>query len=266
MEILGGEFYSDDIADLGAKDAAIGTAGVWIVELAELAAMNRAEVEKVKAFLSRRIDRYRPPYARHYIWTPRQCVFGGSINLQKYLKDETGGRRFWPARCGHMNLDALRRDRDQLWAEAVVRYERGELWWLDTADLIADAAGEQEERLQADPWETAIETWLALAIQCHHRRCARVRHQERTGTLDESRRDQSWHHPTPIGVGTSGTRPTLRVTHQTPAIPAEREEVDGQHQRRTTGVVGFYQLEEFQERHIRLQEDTGQLCSHRLVG
>lgn len=160
FEILGGEFYSDDIADLSAKDAAMGTAGVWIMELAELAAMGRSEVEKVKAFLSRRIDRYRPPYARHYIWTPRQCVFGGSINLAKYLKDETGGRRFWPAKCGHMNLDALRRDRNLLWAEASARYEKSESWWLDTPELVADAAVEQEERLQSDPWEPLIAAWL----------------------------------------------------------------------------------------------------------
>jgi predicted P-loop ATPase len=161
LDILGGEFYSDDIAELGSKDASLGAAGVWIVELAELEAMGRADVSKVKSFLSRRVDRFRPPYGRHYIWVPRQCIFAGSVNLNCYLKDETGGRRFWPVKCGNkLNLDALRRDRDQLWAEAVVRYRKGEPWWLDDDKLVAAAAEEQEERYQNDPWESLVWAWV----------------------------------------------------------------------------------------------------------
>ena len=160
FEILGGEFYSDDIAELGTKDAALGTAGTWIVELAELSAMGRAEVERIKSFISRLVDRFRPPYGRHYVWTPRQCVFGGSVNLLRYLKDETGGRRFWPVHCGRLDLESLRRDRDQLIAEAKVRFEDGDPWWLDTPKLVELAGEEQEERYQADPWEDIIAGWL----------------------------------------------------------------------------------------------------------
>lgn len=165
FEILGAEFYSDDIAELGSKDAQLGVAGVWIVELAELDAMGRAEISKIKRFLSEKEDRFRPPYARHLVWVPRQCVFGGSINVNRYLKDETGGRRFWPVPCGPLlRLESLRRDRDQLWAEAVMLYQKGVCWWLDTPELVASAAEEQEERYQADPWEPVIDKWLEARL------------------------------------------------------------------------------------------------------
>jgi predicted P-loop ATPase len=160
FQILGGEFYTDDIADLGTKDASMAMAGVWIVELAELDAMSRTEISKIKAFLSRAVDHFRPPYGRHMIWVPRQCIFGGSVNVDRYLKDETGGRRFWPVVCGKFDLEALRRDRDQLWAEADYLYHSGAHWWLEDDDLIAAAALEQEDRYQTDPWEDKIEEWL----------------------------------------------------------------------------------------------------------
>jgi|SRR5215471_4221819 len=160
FKIIGGEFYSDDIAELGTKDASLSAAGAWIIELAELDAMGRADISKIKAFLSRSEDRFRPPYGRHLITAPRQCIFGGSVNVAAYLKDETGGRRFWPVTCGRINLEALRRDRDQLWAEADARYNRGEPWWLDTAELNREAAAEQEARYQTDPWEPEIDRYL----------------------------------------------------------------------------------------------------------
>jgi len=167
FQILGGEFYSDDIADLGTKDAALGTTGAWIIELAELAAMGRTEIEKIKSFISRTTDRFRPPYGRHLIEVSRACVFAGSVNLNRYLKDETGGRRFWPVVCGNvLNLAALRRDRDQLWAEAVVRYNQKQRWWLDQMSLIQAASLEQEDRYQSDPWESLIERWLLGHDEC----------------------------------------------------------------------------------------------------
>ena len=119
-------------------------------------------MSRIKSFLTRTVDRYRPPYERYVIDVPRQCVFAGSVNPDTYLRDETGNRRFWPIRCGQIDLEALRRDRDQLWAEALALYRQGAIWWLDDPELIAMARAEQEERYQSDAWDSLIDRWLAF--------------------------------------------------------------------------------------------------------
>jgi predicted P-loop ATPase len=160
FRILAQPWFTDDIADLGTKNAALATIGAWIIELPELDAMTRAELTRVKAFMSRSTDRFRPPYGRRLIESPRQCVFAGTVNHSEYLRDETGGRRFWPVEVGRIDVDSLRRDRDQLWSEAVARYRKGEHWWLETVELNASAAGEQDARYQADAWESLIMAWV----------------------------------------------------------------------------------------------------------
>lgn len=154
-------WFTDELAEIGSKDAAQQMRGVWIIEMAELDAIGRAEVSRIKAFLTRTSDRYRPPYERYVVTVPRQCVFAGSVNPDTYLRDETGNRRFWPLRCGEIDLDGLRRDRDQLWAEAVARFNAGAPWWLEDRDLIVSATAEQEARYEPDAWDALIERWLA---------------------------------------------------------------------------------------------------------
>jgi putative DNA primase/helicase len=158
--LAGADWFTDELAEIGSKDAAQQMRGVWVVEFAELDAISRAEVSRIKAFLTRTTDRYRPPYERYVITVPRQCVFAGSVNPETYLRDETGNRRFWPVRCGDIDIDALARDRDQLWAEAVARYRAGAIWWLDDPELIALAKAEQDQRYQADAWDARIDRWL----------------------------------------------------------------------------------------------------------
>jgi hypothetical protein len=160
LAILGGEWYSDDVADLTTKDAPLGTRGKWILEFAELDTLARVAPSRIKAFISRATDRFRLPYDRRAADFPRECVFAGTVNHSGYLRDETGGRRFWPVVCGKVNLDALRRDRDQLWAEATARYRQGDRWWLDTPELVEAAEAEQGERYDDDPWEKPIADWL----------------------------------------------------------------------------------------------------------
>jgi predicted P-loop ATPase len=103
LRILFDPWYTDEIADLGSKDAAMQARGVWLVELAELEAMSRPEASRAKAFVTRTTDRFRPPYGRRLVETPRTCVLWGTTNSETYLKDETGGRRFWPIRARKIN-------------------------------------------------------------------------------------------------------------------------------------------------------------------
>ena len=92
--------------------------------------------------MSRSSDRFRPPYGRRLIESPRQCVFAGTVNHHDYLKDDSGGRRFWPVQCGRIDVGRLEQDRDQLWAEAKAKYAGGAIWWLETAELV-EAAEQQ---------------------------------------------------------------------------------------------------------------------------
>jgi predicted P-loop ATPase len=159
LKVIAGDWFADEIADFGTKDAAMQIRGVWIVEIAELTGMSRPDVARIKAFMSRATDRFRPPYGKRLVESPRQCVFAGTVNNSNYLRDDTGGRRFWPVACQRILTDPLARDRDQLWAEAVARYRAGEAWWLDTPELNAVAEQEQSARYEGDPWDEAIATW-----------------------------------------------------------------------------------------------------------
>jgi predicted P-loop ATPase len=117
----------------------LGTRGKWILELAELDGIAKATPSKVKAFISRAVDHFRLPYDRRAEDFPRECIFCGSVNHGSYLKDDAGARRFWPVTVAAVDLEALQRDRNQLWAEASERYGRGEHWWLDTPELVQAA-------------------------------------------------------------------------------------------------------------------------------
>lgn len=161
-ETLGGPWYTDDVASLDTKDAPLGTRGKWIIEFSELDAMARSTPSRIKAFVSRATDRFRLPYDRRAGDFPRECVFVGTVNHTAYLRDETGGRRFWPVAVTRVDLAALRRDHDQLWAEAVARFRRGDRWWFDAGEteLVAAAESEQSERYDDDPWQATVATWI----------------------------------------------------------------------------------------------------------
>ncbi len=154
--ILGGLWFSDSLPEASGKDAAQHLAGKWLVELGELAVMGKWEATSLKAFLTRQEDKYRPPYGRTEIVQKRQCVFIGTTNQSVYLKDSTGGRRFWPIVAGKINNVALAADRDQLFAEAVARYKAGEKWHPDPEFEKTFIQPQQEARFEEDSWEGTV--------------------------------------------------------------------------------------------------------------
>jgi len=160
VRVMAGEWFADTALDFDSKDAAQCLLGKWIYEFGELASFNRSEVARIKAFVSSPSDNLRPSYGRRNVDWPRQCVFIGTTNDEKYLTDTTGNRRFWPVRCGKIDLKALARDRDQLWAEAAKRWARKERWWMNKEEERL-AVEQQSKREAVDPWQASISTWIA---------------------------------------------------------------------------------------------------------
>jgi predicted P-loop ATPase len=160
--LAGDEWFTDRLGNVESKEAAEQIGGAWIVEVAELASVTRVkEVSAVKAFLSQVEDRYRPPYGRSVERRARRCVFAGTINPggSGYLSDDTGNRRFWPVEVREIDIEAVRRDRDQLWAEAVHLYESGVTWHLSREEMPREQAATRARRT-IDPWEDELRVRL----------------------------------------------------------------------------------------------------------
>lgn len=152
-------WLSDTPFVVGDKDAYGLVQGIWIYELAELKALRGASNEGIKAFLSSRKDRFRRPYGRIPEVHLRTVAFVGTTNLEEFLSDETGSRRFWPVFVGTADLAAIRRDRDQLWAEAVHRYRAREKWWLDReGELLLKQVSMRHQVSEA--WQHTIRAWV----------------------------------------------------------------------------------------------------------
>lgn len=149
------EWFTDSIGDIHQKDTIDNMIGKWIIEFGEIATIKKTEKEPMKAFISRQVDRIRMPYGRRAEDFPRQFIFIGSTNDSRYLQDETGNRRFWPVAIDQADLDWLKKYRDQLFAEAVVRCDLGEELYL-SPEIEALAKIEQEDRFEVDEWEEPI--------------------------------------------------------------------------------------------------------------
>ena len=152
------EWFADDLPlDADTKRQMESTAGKWIVEAGELKGMSKSVVTDLKAYLSRQVDQARMAYARKEKKSPRQCVIIGTTNeTADYLRDSTGNRRFWPVAISMFDIESLRADRDQLWAEAAHIEASGESIRLDPK-FYGDASEQQDSRTQTDPIEVLLE-------------------------------------------------------------------------------------------------------------
>lgn len=158
-------WFNDSLTNLSGKESYEAIQFAWLVELAELSALRKSDVEAVKNFISKREDTYRGAYARRVKTHKRQCVFFGSTNDDEFLKDATGNRRFFPVEVKRTRktrlifepeFDAIV---DQLWAEAMEGYMLGEALTLsDEAEAIA--GGTREEFTERTPIQGLIEEYL----------------------------------------------------------------------------------------------------------
>lgn len=161
LRILGGDWYAETPFKIGDKDAYQQLQGTWLYEIPEMDSFNKAESTAVKAFVTIQVDRYREPYARRPVDRPRQCVFAGNTNHSEYFKDTTGNRRFWPIRCAAtIDLDKLAEWREQLFAEAMLRFHEGVRWHPTREEELLYFKPQQEEREIVDPWLYPLQDWL----------------------------------------------------------------------------------------------------------
>lgn len=168
LNILGGDWFCDSLTTFEGREAAEMIQGYLIIEVGELTAMNRQENNAVKQFLSKPHDVYRAPYARRTAKHPRRCVFFGTSNDTEFLRDHTGGRRFWPVDVGIEEpkksvWDDLPKERDQIWAEAYLYWRLGEPLRL-TGEAERIAKEQQEEHREVSEKEGIIQAFLEQPI------------------------------------------------------------------------------------------------------
>jgi len=169
VELLGGDWYGYmNNVDVGSKDTYYQMHGQWIMELVEMTPTRKTDADELKGFLTTRIDKYRRVYGTKLEKFRRTCIFIGTVNPNDigYFVDQTGNRRFHPVHVSNIDLAALALIRDQLFAEAMDCYMRGELTYINDAEVLKLAEKEQKQRLSADPWFPLVEEYI-LANKPH---------------------------------------------------------------------------------------------------
>lgn len=169
-DLVGDEYYSETLSltDMDDKSGAEKLQGFWVIEIGELAGMKKADIEKVKAFLSTSDDKYRPSYGKTVESHPRQCIIIASVNGERgYLRDVTGNRRFWIVKVRQeeqiKRWNFSRNERDQIWAEAKAIWESGEKLFLE-GDLIKQAEDAQRDAMEVDERQGMVEEYLETLL------------------------------------------------------------------------------------------------------
>jgi len=164
LQILGGEWYINahlstneskkDLIDLMRK--------AWIIEISELSGFKKAAIEDIKNFISCETDRVRMPYARNSEDFPRHNIFIGTHNPSgdnQYLRDDTGNRRFWPVSCADIDIEKAKKWKDQLWAEAMIRYKKIDMY-LTSNDSLLILKDYHSDRESHNPWDDMIQEYI----------------------------------------------------------------------------------------------------------
>lgn len=166
---LGKAWYSDTFMTVHGKEALEQIQGCWLIEMAELSGLRKAEVEPIKHFLSKQEDIFRPAYARISETFPRQCIFIGTTNNKDFLRDPSGNRRFIPVDINRNRAtfdifeDLTEAEVDQMWAEAVTLYRKGEKLFLSPeAEVIAKR--EQRNHSEGDERFGIVESYLETLL------------------------------------------------------------------------------------------------------
>jgi putative DNA primase/helicase len=156
---MGGEWFSDTPMDMASKDRFQQLHGTWIYEWSELSSIRMADLEDIKAFITSQDDRFRASYAAETLSHKRRGIIVGSTNTPQFLRDPTGDRRFWPVTIREpIDLELIKSERDNFWAEALEEFELGTPWHDDPRDAIELAQRHAAHREQ-DVWEPMVEGW-----------------------------------------------------------------------------------------------------------
>jgi len=157
FSIIGGKWYAEALESIQSNNFLQSLHGKMLIEFADMSGMDRAEVNRIKQIISCRMDRFRAPYDRTPKDHLRQCVLVSTTNEGHFLRDDTGGSRFWPIETGEIRHDLLTADRDQLFAEAVHAFKAGATYHIMPMQETEEI---QEKYRQSDEWEDAIKDWI----------------------------------------------------------------------------------------------------------
>ncbi len=161
------DWFSDAINSFSGKEAVEDMQGTWIMEMPELSAFRKSKIEEIKSFITRQVDKSRMVFERRRGEFPRRCVLFGTTNDTRYLKDDSGNRRFWPIKSnlsGPLDIKGMVAIRDQIWAEAKHRYGAKESLYISDAAIMELAKSEQDARFDEDERFESIKEWLSTDI------------------------------------------------------------------------------------------------------
>lgn len=163
LEILGGEWYLDTHFHQDKKDMVDVMRTAWILEIADMAGFNKSDIQHLRSFITRKTDRVRLPYEKRSKDFPRQCIMIGTHNPSgdnQYFRDDTGNRRYWTVECNKIDIDLIKEWKDQLFAEALVKYTKGEKLYLDNSESLEILKSMHEKREIRNPWDELISRYI----------------------------------------------------------------------------------------------------------